>query len=150
LRHPVHQSRCPHARAGKPSRIGRGCAEQTDRLEPPVTAPVERGEPQGRRQSIAKFLSTDAVLVQEINRALNEMTREFGPNVFAERRAEVDSVHCHETIGVAWGRCLGTTGFPKTNPERLAVAQRLKLDPSVSLILSVVPRIVIRRSACSN
>ncbi len=29
-------------------------------------------------------------------------------------------MHGHETIGVAWDRCLGTTRVPKTNAERLA------------------------------
>ncbi len=29
-------------------------------------------------------------------------------------------MHGHETIGVVWDGCLGTTRFPKTNAERLA------------------------------
>jgi hypothetical protein len=36
----IHHTRCPHTRArggraGRPSRMGRGCAEQSDWLEPP-------------------------------------------------------------------------------------------------------------------
>jgi hypothetical protein len=74
-------------------------------------------------------------LVQEIERAQYEIKREFGATVFTERRSEVDSEHGHETIGAAWARCLDATGFPKTIAARESVALRLKLNPSVSLVL---------------
>jgi hypothetical protein len=43
LQFTIHHIRWPYTRArggraGRPSRIGRGCAEQSDRLEPPWAA----------------------------------------------------------------------------------------------------------------
>jgi hypothetical protein len=56
-----------------------------------------------------------AVLISQIELAVDNMKREFGQRVLKERKAELYSAgHGEETIGEAWNRHLTAAGVPKT------------------------------------
>jgi hypothetical protein len=99
---------------------------------------AQRGEiVQQRAQSQDAKRVLAETLLRQIDSAIAEMKREFGPDVFSDRRSpDLIGPRGAETRGNAWARALASNDGPASDDERIRLARTLNLDPRAALALA--------------